>query len=150
MNDLILRQELDLTPPDALIDVDEFKIIFCAKNQFPLDVSVYLTLLDTTLANPVLDTLAVTVIKAAPINASGKVERTTSIKPFIKEIVMNKKENPKLVSNFFKANKLRFEAKLNTYDKKTVSIYTYYSIGFQLGLSGQVKYKASTKINKKK
>jgi len=149
MQDVVLRQEFPLSPSGSssiseLEEDDQFKIIFYAKNQFPVDVTVKLTLLDTNATNPVLDTLDITIIKAAATNATGKVERNVFSR-HREEIILSKSKNPKLVSNYLKANKLRFEAKLNTYDKKAITIYTYYSIAFQLGVDAKVKYKTNLK-----
>jgi len=151
MKDVVLRQDFPLTPSanssiETLDKDDQFKIIFYAKNQFPVDVTVKLTLLDTTATNPILDTLDVTIIKAAP-TTNGKVSRYTYTR-YREEIVLSKDKNPNMVRNFLKANKLRFEAKLNTYDQKSITLYTYYSIAFQLGVDAKVKYKTKLGIKK--
>jgi hypothetical protein len=85
-------------------------------------------------------------IKAAP-TTNGKVSRTTYTR-YREEIVLSKDKNPNMVRNFLKANKLRFEAKLNTYDQKSITLYTYYSIAFQLGVDAKVKYKTKLGIKK--
>ena len=153
MQDLVLRKDYPLSPSksatiDSLQGDDQFKIIFYAKNQFPVDVTVKLTLIDS-ISNKVLDTLTVALIKAAPTTqATGKVERSTQIKWIPSEIILSKDKNPKMVQNFMKANKLRFEAKLNTYGQESITIYTYYTIAFELCVDAKVKYKKSLGIKK--
>jgi hypothetical protein len=152
MADVVLLQDFPIKEGsfkilDSLDNTDEFKIIFYGKNQFPLDVTVKLSIIDST-TNSVLDTLVISIIKSAPADASGKVLRTQYTR-HREEVVLSQANNPKLVQNLKKANKIRLEAKLNTYNQKSITIYTYYSIGFQLGIDAKVKYTKSLGIKKK-
>lgn len=155
MEDVILTQEFDLDAGgedtyDSFTEGDQVKIVFYTRNQFPLDATINVLLLDTTLStNKILDTLVVEVVKAAPTDDQGKVSRTT-YSHHREEIILTKTANQNnTMSNFFKSNKIKIEAKLNTYNKKAVKIYSYYSLAFQLGMKAQVKYKTSLGINKK-
>ena len=154
MKDVILRQEFPISAGsfsiiDSLDNSDEFKIVIYTKNQFPLDVTVKLYLIDSTSNNKVLETLNISVIKAATADQYGKVQ-VNQFTRHREEKVLSKANTPTLVSSLKKANKLRFEAVLNTYNQKSVTIYTFYSVSFQLGIDAKIKYKTSLGITPKK
>ena len=149
LKDFVLRQDIDLKADDfkvidSLNNDDYFKIIFYAKNQFPLGATVKLMLYDT-LQNKVLDTLAITALTAAPAGSNGKVPSSTYTRKR-EEIIVSKDKNPRIVQNLKKANRLRIEAKLNSYNQKSITIYSYYSIAFQIGVQAKMNFK--TKLSK--
>ena len=98
-----------------------------------------------TLQNKLLDTLAVTALTAAPVGSDGKVAHNTFTRKR-EEIIVSKDKNPRIVQNLKKANRLRIEAKLNSFNQKSITIYSYYSIAFQIGVQAKMNFK--TKLSK--
>ena len=150
MNGVVLMHDFPLSPQenvsiDALGDDDQFKITLYAKNQFPVDISVKVILMDS-IKNIELGVLNKSIIESA-VTENGVVSRN-QFKRFRTDIILSKNENPTLVQNFLKANKIRIEATLNTDRGKPVTIYSYYSISFQLGVNAKMKLKKSLNFKK--
>ncbi|MCL2328206.1 MAG: hypothetical protein FWC39_06785 [Bacteroidetes bacterium] len=147
-SNVILATDIDIENSigDAA-SLDTLIILLKAKNQFPIDARLVITMLDTTKpeGKQVLGVLPekpddkpLFLLKAAPADANGKVNRN-EVKEFTTEIGIGRN----LFDAFTNANRIRIEAILDTYGEKGKSIilYSFYSIDVQIAANGKILIK---------
>lgn len=142
MKDVVLQTEVPLSGFGNDIDLQSVELLelYCnVKNQFPLDVSMDLILLDTLAIRPELDTLSITLIKSALSDEKGQVPRDAMTEHTEIFKLVNNGDNSQL-DNFLLANCIRVNARLNTENMgdKVISLYTYYGIDFKFGIKTKV------------
>ena len=142
VNNLVLQQEVNLSEIPNIENIDNIeslRLFIYTENQFPVDVSLKITMLDTTLATPELGILDVIVLESGS-TINGKVPRNSSNK-HTEEITLTSATDARL-EKFLQSNKLRLELYLET-DKSgevPVIFYTYYGLKFNLGIDGKFLY----------
>ncbi|MDR1762031.1 MAG: hypothetical protein LBR55_06235 [Bacteroidales bacterium] len=137
-NDVVLSTDVDLDISSDLLQMDTLVIYLKAKNQFPIDAKLKITMLDTTRdeGKQVLGELEETLLQAAKTDDTGKVRRD-EVTEYKEEISID----ALTFDNFIHANKLRIEVTLDTYKNEKVSsiiLYSYYSIDVQLAVNGKI------------
>lgn len=136
---IILSTDVDIDEPigDAM-QLDTLMITLSAKNQFPIDAQLTITMLDST--GKRLGELPVKpLLRAAQTDANGKVNRN-EIAKYTTQIPIGKD----LFDAFTNASKIRIEVALDTKDNdkgKSIILYSYYSIDVQIAANGKILVK---------
>ncbi|MDR2962274.1 MAG: hypothetical protein LBU90_01315 [Bacteroidales bacterium] len=141
-SNIVLSTDVDIDDPigDAM-SLDTLVISIFAKNQFPIDAQLKLSMLDTTKAagSQVLGELPAQILKAAPTDANGKVARTV-VQEYRSDIGVSRN----LFDAFTAANSIRIEATLVSKDVdkgKSIILYSYYTIDVRIAANGKILYK---------
>jgi len=141
MKNVVLRTDVPFSLANEydLQSIEFLKLYFNVRNQFPLDLSLELILLDTLASQQELDTLTIDFVKSAESDDNGQVPRGSYTEHTEIFKLVNEGENSQL-DNFLHANKMRVDAKFNTENMgdKIVTLFTYYDIDFKFGIKTKV------------
>jgi len=145
VKDLVVSQEIPMTDIlksiESVENIENLHLYFYTENMFPLDVTLKITMLDTTLTNPELGDLDMYILQSAN-TVGGKVPRT-SVNKHTAELDLNSNTGDKKLTKLLQANKLRLSVYLETDQQGEVPVvlYTYYGLKFWMSVEGKFLYK---------
>jgi hypothetical protein len=150
MKDVVMRQHFatDIRASIGLdelevAEVEELSLYMKVRNHFPLDLKIVYTLWDTVPeVDVMLDTLTVSILKAAKPDVTGKVGRY-EFRDYKDEIVVSNKNGTNLLNNILDCNMIRADIILNTAEggEKEVKFYTHYTLQLNMMVGTKIKYR---------
>lgn len=132
-NDFVLEHTFDNfmnSEENSQLKPEDFELLqfeIKARNGFPLGVSLSISLSDSASGIVKSTIVAADVLKAAPVDANGKVNGVTETNTLIEF-------SKEFISNFNKADQIIFHFTLNTTGKKDIKIYSDYRIDFSAAI----------------
>lgn len=144
IKNLVLQQDVpmeNLGLIDNINNIESLRLFVFTENQFPLDATIKIIMLDTTLAPAQQELGVLDIIALKSGNAvNGKVARNAYTK-HTEEIFLASTTDNRL-EKFVNSNKLRLQLHIET-DKQgdePVIFYTYYGLKFNLAVDGKFLY----------
>lgn len=134
MNDFAISNTSSFTFPEVVEGINTIKLNMKYRNYFPLSARMKLEFLSVDGA--VVYTLDETILNpATPTDVTiGKVDKYASIKPQVFSKSLSFINNKKDIENIKSAKKVKVTAILNTFERRSVTIYAHYGIDFNFGV----------------
>lgn len=151
MKDLTLRRYFKSEVSDVLslndyenIEPDELTLFFDVDNQFPFDVKLVYTLLDTIGEDKTIDTLHVSMLHSSDPDGNGGV-RQGVFNSYKDKVVLKNSGSDTILTNFLNADMIVVDVVLNTANggDTEVKLYTHYELNLKMMVGLKTRIKAT-------